>query len=143
MFPKTPASIYQSPKCFVTHGSMGHIERGLTPCESKPWANLEQLGFIHKVTQAMEVIDGLVPNSLQVDILLPQEKSESLRQKLTNSRPPPCYYKLLMSLEQILEREFLEEGIKKGTGVGACLGTTLSDSRVRKYPYALRREGKC
>lgn len=121
---------------------MGHIEPGLTPWKSKPWANLEQLGFIHKVLEAMGEINDLVFDSSQVDLLLPQEKSESLRQKLTNNRPSPCYYKLVMSLEQVLEREFLDECIKRGTRVGHCWGTTLSDSEVRKCPYALGRERK-
>lgn len=48
MFPTAPASIYQAPKCFVTYGTMGHVDSKQKPHKGKPWAAIKSLDFIHK-----------------------------------------------------------------------------------------------
>lgn len=48
MFPKAAPSVYQSPKCFVSYGSMGHTDPKQLPRKSKPWSNFMALDFIHK-----------------------------------------------------------------------------------------------
>lgn len=49
MFARASPSIYQSSKCFVTYGSMGHIDPKQLPHKSKPWSSLGSLDFVHKV----------------------------------------------------------------------------------------------
>ena len=43
-------TLYQSSKCFVTHGTMAHLDQEQPPSSKhKPWAILASQGFIHKV----------------------------------------------------------------------------------------------
>lgn len=42
-------SVYQSPKCFVTYGTMPHIEPKQLPTKGKPWAPILGQGFNYKV----------------------------------------------------------------------------------------------
>lgn len=48
-------SIYQSPKCFVTYGTMGHVDPKQIPSKGKPWTAISDLDFIHKVSQSFDV----------------------------------------------------------------------------------------
>lgn len=54
MFPQTPTSVYQIPKCFVTYGAMGHVDPLQPPSKGKPWATIMSKDFIHKVSAAEE-----------------------------------------------------------------------------------------
>lgn len=49
MFPAAAPSIYQSPKCLVTYGSMGHVDTNQAPRKGKPWSSVMSLDFVHKV----------------------------------------------------------------------------------------------
>jgi ribonucleases P/MRP protein subunit RPP40 len=49
MFSQASPSIYQSSKCHVTYGSMGHIDAKQVPHKGKPWSSIMLLDFIHKV----------------------------------------------------------------------------------------------
>lgn len=42
-------SVYQSPKCFVSYGTMAHVEPKQLPTKGKPWAPILSQGFNHKV----------------------------------------------------------------------------------------------
>lgn len=49
MFTQASPSIYQSSKCQVTYGSMGHTDAKQLPHKGKPWSSIMALDFIHKV----------------------------------------------------------------------------------------------
>ncbi|KAM0250682.1 hypothetical protein ACHAQJ_008516 [Trichoderma viride] len=89
-------SIYQSPKCFVTYGTMGHVDPKQIPSKGKPWTAISDLDFIHKV-----------------DLIIPQDIYEIVVQKMTE-RDSPSYHKVVMTLGQILETKFLTQYIKLG-----------------------------
>lgn len=42
-------SVYQTSKCYVTHGTIGHLDAKQLPTKGKPWTALAGLDFIHKV----------------------------------------------------------------------------------------------
>lgn len=48
-------SIYQSPKCFVTYGTMGHVDPKQIPSKGKPWTAISDLDFIHKVSRCFDM----------------------------------------------------------------------------------------
>ncbi|KAK4078231.1 uncharacterized protein Triagg1_3247 [Trichoderma aggressivum f. europaeum] len=89
-------SIYQSPKCFVTYGMMGHVDPRQIPSRGKPWTAISDLDFIHKV-----------------DLIIPQDIYEAVAQKMTE-REAPAYYRVVMTLGQVLETKFLTQYIKLG-----------------------------
>ncbi|KAF5239434.1 hypothetical protein FANTH_9952 [Fusarium anthophilum] len=49
MFPAAAPSIYQSPRCFVSYGTMGYLDIKQAPRKGKPWTAVMSLDFIHKV----------------------------------------------------------------------------------------------
>ncbi|RYP18425.1 hypothetical protein DL765_003937 [Monosporascus sp. GIB2] len=95
-FPKP--SIYQSPKCFITYGTMGHPDPKQLPVKGKPWSALLAQDFIH-----------------EVDLILPQGLVHVVKDKIEReSRPAPTYSRVIMTLGQILEGDFFTEYIKIG-----------------------------
>lgn len=44
-----PPPVYQTSKCFVTHGVMGHLDPNQIPFMSKPWTTLRSQDFVHRV----------------------------------------------------------------------------------------------
>jgi len=46
-------SLYQSSKCFVTYGIMGHVDPKQPPSKGKPWATLASQDFVHRVRQIL------------------------------------------------------------------------------------------
>lgn len=52
-------SVYQSSKCFFTHGTLTHPEPKQLPSKGKPWATLLAQDFIHKVR--FHSIEALIP----------------------------------------------------------------------------------
>ncbi|EWG49344.1 hypothetical protein FVEG_08905 [Fusarium verticillioides 7600] len=97
MFPAAAPSIYQSPKCFVSYGTMGYLDTKQAPRRGKPWTAVMSLDFIHKV-----------------DLILPSEAYDAACQQLSNAQNAPCYSKVVMSLGDILQGDFFTEYIKKG-----------------------------
>ncbi|KAI5462921.1 ribonuclease P 40kDa subunit [Mariannaea sp. PMI_226] len=97
MFPTASPSIYQAPKCFVTYGTMGHVETNQKPHKGKPWTAIRALDFIHKV-----------------DLILPSEVFGTVREKITRTHQQPCYFKVAMALGDILEGDFFSEYVKRG-----------------------------
>ncbi|KAL6921649.1 hypothetical protein FSHL1_005618 [Fusarium sambucinum] len=97
MFPAGAPSVYQSPKCFVTHGTMGHVDAKQTPRKGKPWAAITSLDFIHKV-----------------DLILPAGVHDAVSEQLAKTEGPPRHSRVVMSLGDILQGDFFTEYIKKG-----------------------------
>ncbi|TXC01032.1 hypothetical protein FocTR4_00008845 [Fusarium oxysporum f. sp. cubense] len=97
MFPAAAPSIYQSPKCFVSYGTMGYLDTKQAPRKGKPWTVVMSLDFIHKV-----------------DLILPSEAYDAACQQLSNAQNAPRYSKVVMSLGDILQGDFFTEYIKKG-----------------------------
>ncbi|OTA02168.1 hypothetical protein A9Z42_0025080 [Trichoderma parareesei] len=89
-------SIYQSPKCFVTYGTMGHVDPKQPPSKGKPWTAISELDFVHKV-----------------DLVIPQDICDTIVQKMAE-REAPVYYRVIMTLGQVLETKFLTQYIKLG-----------------------------
>ncbi|KAL7794375.1 ribonuclease P 40kDa subunit domain-containing protein [Trichoderma ceciliae] len=99
-------SIYQSPKCFVTYGTMGHVDPKQIPSKGNPWTAISNLDFIHKV-----------------DLIIPQDIYEIVVQKMT-ARESPAYYRVVMTLGQVLETKFLTQYIKLGNVMMLSEGKT-------------------
>ncbi|KAJ4257682.1 hypothetical protein NW757_003306 [Fusarium falciforme] len=105
MFPAAAPSIYQSPKCFVTYGIMGHVDQNQAPKKGKPWSAIMSLDFIHKI-----------------DLILPAEACDVILEQLNNTQKHPRYYKVNMTLGDILQGGFFNEYIKKGMYVILAYG---------------------
>ncbi|KAF5695472.1 ribonuclease P MRP subunit POP1 [Fusarium denticulatum] len=104
MFPAAAPSVYQSPKCFVSYGTMGYLDTKQAPRKGKPWTAVMSLDFIHKV-----------------DLILPSEAYDAACQQLSNAQNAPRYSKVVMSLGDILQGDFFTEYIKKGKNNALCL----------------------
>ncbi|GKT83966.1 ribonuclease P 40kda subunit [Colletotrichum tofieldiae] len=90
-------SVYQAPKCFVTYGTMAHVEPKQLPTKGKPWAPILGQGFNHKV-----------------ELILPQECCEVVHQKLVMDVAAPTFHRVIMTLGQVLDGAFFNEYIKRG-----------------------------
>ncbi|KAL6907270.1 ribonuclease P 40kDa subunit domain-containing protein [Trichoderma evansii] len=99
-------SIYQSPKCFVTYGTMCHVDPKQVPSKGKTWTAISELDFIHKV-----------------DLIIPQDIHDIVVQKMAE-RESPSYYRVVMTLGQVLETEFLTQYIKLGNVLMLSEGKT-------------------
>ncbi|KAH9988644.1 ribonuclease P 40kDa subunit [Xylariaceae sp. FL0662B] len=98
MFAFPTPSVYQSSKCFVTYGIMGHPDPRQIPSKGKPWSALLGQDFVHKV-----------------DLVLPEELLELVKNKVVGEPGRlPVYYRVTMSLGQVLEGDFFTEYIKIG-----------------------------
>lgn len=51
MFSFPTPSVYQSLKCYVTYGTMGHPNSKQLPVKGKPWSAFLTQDFIHKVSK--------------------------------------------------------------------------------------------
>ncbi|KAK5996616.1 hypothetical protein PT974_01953 [Cladobotryum mycophilum] len=87
---------------------MGHVDPSQTPSKGKPWTAIAKLDFIHKI-----------------DLIIPQGVYEIVRQKVTQ-REAPAFYRVSMTLGQVLETQFLTEYIKKGNILMLSEGNTTS-----------------
>ncbi|KAF4999695.1 hypothetical protein FGRMN_2260 [Fusarium graminum] len=97
MFPAAAPSIYQSPKCFVTYGTMGHVDTKQAPRKGKPWSSVMSLDFVHKI-----------------DLIVPTETYDAAYEHLANAQKSPRYSRVVMLLGDILQGAFFTEYIKKG-----------------------------
>ncbi|KAK4212708.1 ribonuclease P 40kDa subunit-domain-containing protein [Rhypophila decipiens] len=97
MLPFSPPSVYQTSKCFATHGKMGHLVPNQVPSKSKPWTTFASQDFIHRA-----------------DLIIPQEVFEMVREALINA-PAPQYKRVVMSLADIIEPDFMGKYIKSGS----------------------------
>ncbi|KAH7310406.1 ribonuclease P 40kDa subunit [Stachybotrys elegans] len=90
-------SLYQTQKCFITYGKMNHVEAGQVTRRGKPWTSIAARGFIHKL-----------------DLIVPYNCLEPLRQKLVHEQQSHSYFRVTMTLGDILSGEFFTEYIKRG-----------------------------
>ncbi|KAI6768200.1 hypothetical protein HG530_006209 [Fusarium avenaceum] len=111
MVPAAAPSIYQSPKCLVTYGSMGHVDTKQAPRKGKPWSSVVSLDFVHKV-----------------DLILPTEAYDAVREQLANTQKPPRYSRVVMSLGDIVQGDFFTEYIRKGDVMMLSEGQTTVDT---------------
>lgn len=54
-------SVYQSPRCFVSYGTMAHVEPRQLPTKGKPWAPILGQGFNHKAS--VTIREGTITNT--------------------------------------------------------------------------------
>lgn len=107
-------SVYQSSKCFVTYGVMGHLDPNQPPTKSKPWSTVAGQDFINRVCYFFfSVWKAFTNTCLQVELIISQETFEVV-QKLVKERAAPEYKRVVMSLHDILLGAFFAEHIKKG-----------------------------
>ncbi|KAI0110280.1 ribonuclease P 40kDa subunit [Daldinia grandis] len=119
MFSFSAPSVYQSSKCFVTYGVMGHPDPQNLPSKGKPWSTLLSQDFVHKV-----------------DLILPAELMQLVEDKLTGDPSrAPIFHKVIMAVGQILEGDFFTEYIKIGNIM------MLSEGRIDSENVFLLKEG--
>ncbi|GJC80507.1 ribonuclease P protein subunit p40 [Colletotrichum liriopes] len=104
-------SVYQAPKCFVTYGTMAHVEPKQLPTKGKPWAPILGQGFNHKV-----------------ELILPQECCEVVHQKLVKDVAAPTFHRVIMTLGQVLDGAFFNEYIKRGNILMLSEGRTTVEN---------------
>ncbi|KAK1976045.1 ribonuclease P 40kDa subunit [Colletotrichum cereale] len=104
-------SVYQAPKCFVTYGTMAHVEPKQLPTKGKPWAPILNQGFNHKV-----------------ELILPQECYEVVHQKLVQELAAPTFHRVIMTLGQVLDGAFFNEYIKRGNVLMLSEGRTTVEN---------------
>ncbi|KAI1382951.1 ribonuclease P 40kDa subunit [Hypoxylon trugodes] len=105
-------SVYQSSKCFVTYGVMGHLDPQHVPSKGKPWSSLLAQDFVHKV-----------------DLILPQELVQIVTDKIVGDpNRAPTFYKVIMTLGQIIDGDFFTEYIKIGNIIMLSEGRLDSDN---------------
>ena len=111
---QTPA-VYQSSKCFVTYGTMGHLDPKQPPSKGKPWATLASQDFVHSVRLfgcfPLPSPRGLI--FLQVDLIVPAEAYDAVQEAIAK-RPAPEFRSVVMSLREVLAGDFFTEYVKKG-----------------------------
>ncbi|KAI1133156.1 ribonuclease P 40kDa subunit [Nemania abortiva] len=95
-FPKP--SVYQSPKCFVTYGTMSYPDPSQLPAKAKPWSTLLSQDYVHKI-----------------DLILPEELLHLVKEKiLDDTTRIPSYRRVIMTLGQVVEGDFFTQYIKIG-----------------------------
>ncbi|KAF2967912.1 hypothetical protein GQX73_g5672 [Xylaria multiplex] len=95
-FPKP--SVYQTPKCFVTYGTMSYPNAGQLPAKVKPWNALLSQDYVHKV-----------------DLVLPEELLQLVKERILNdAAQTPSHYRVIMTLRQVLEGDFFTQYIQIG-----------------------------
>ncbi|KAI1201691.1 ribonuclease P 40kDa subunit [Nemania serpens] len=98
MFSFQKPSIYQTPKCFVTYGTMSYPDPEQLPTKAKPWSTLLSQDYVHKV-----------------DLVLPEALLKLVKEKiLDDTARIPSYQRVIMTLGQVLEGDFFTQYIKIG-----------------------------
>ncbi|OHW99458.1 ribonuclease p mrp protein subunit pop1 [Colletotrichum incanum] len=104
-------SVYQAPKCFVTYGTMAHVEPKQLPTKGKPWAPILGQEFNHKV-----------------ELILPQECYEVVYRRLVKELAAPTFHRVIMTLGQVLDGAFFNEYIKRGNILMLSEGRTTIEN---------------
>lgn len=107
-------SVYQSSKCFVTYGVMGHLDPNQPPTKSKPWSTVAGQDFINRVCHSPPCWTTFTNTYPQVELIIPQESFEVVR-KILNEKAAPEFKRVVMSLHDVLSGDFFIEYIKKGS----------------------------
>ncbi|KAI8956316.1 ribonuclease P 40kDa subunit [Xylaria longipes] len=109
-FPKP--SVYQTPKCFVTYGTMSYPDANRLPTRAKPWSTLLSQDFVHKI-----------------DLFLPEALLHLVKEKiLDDTSRIPSYHRVIMTLGQVLERNFFTQYIKIGNVMMLSVGKVGTDN---------------
>lgn len=147
MLPFSPEpSVFQTAKCYFSHGVMGHIDPSQPPAiESvpaslssskpaskpsapntatklkKPWSSIQSLGFVS-----------------QLELVVPQSSADIVQKTLASARPR--YARVVMTLGQVLEGAFFTEYVKAGNMLMLSEGRlgqdnvfSLKDGRLTLY----------
>lgn len=128
MFPGHNVSAYQSSNCFVTHGTMGHVDPANVSMRSRPWSVIDGQQFISKASKlaSYEAGSGLrqrcykhqIPGnysltSSKLDLILPLQFYHAIQDDVLQRRQQPVCYKFVMGLHQLIHSDFLVEIIRK------------------------------
>ncbi|KAI1115312.1 ribonuclease P 40kDa subunit, partial [Nemania sp. NC0429] len=98
MFSFQKPSVYQTPKCFVTYGTMSYPDPAQLPTKAKPWSTLLSQDYVHKI-----------------DLILPEALLQVVKEKiLDDTARIPSYQRVVMTLGQVLEGDFFTQYIKIG-----------------------------
>lgn len=124
MLPFSPEpSVFQTAKCFFSHGVMGHIDTGQPPAIEaipptqlpsqpsassvpntakklkKPWSSIQSLNFVS-----------------QLELVVPQASADLIQRTLSERSPAstPRYARVVMTLGRVLEGAFFTEYVKAG-----------------------------
>ncbi|KAK6592957.1 hypothetical protein H4I96_11555 [Botrytis cinerea] len=94
-----PKDTKHEQKCYVTHGTMGHLDPKQPPVKRKPFVNILGHKFINKV-----------------EMILPKELYEIMKNKMDGilGENGPVYSRVVHPLSALLEGEFFTEYVKKG-----------------------------
>ncbi|TRX98801.1 hypothetical protein FHL15_000143 [Xylaria flabelliformis] len=109
MFSFPTPSVYQNPKCFVTYGTMSYPDANQLPTKVKPWSTLLSQDY--------------------VDLVLPEALLHLVKEKIVNDTSRiPSYYRVIMTLGQVLERDFFTHHIKIGNVMMLSEGKAGTDN---------------
>ncbi|TGO64571.1 hypothetical protein BOTNAR_0086g00110 [Botryotinia narcissicola] len=94
-----PKDTKHEQKCYVTHGTMGHLDPKQPPVKRKPFVNILGHKFINKV-----------------EMILPKELYDIMKKGMDGvvGENSPVYSRVVLPLSALLEGEFFTEYIKKG-----------------------------
>lgn len=88
-----------TPKIYTTVGALpGHIDPSQPPNKKQPWKTIQNGAFVRSL-----------------ELLLPEELYITVWPQIADEVKSVRYEKVIMKLEQILEGDFFNEYIKKGT----------------------------
>ncbi|KAL8342170.1 hypothetical protein RB601_005114 [Gaeumannomyces tritici] len=90
-------TVYQTPKCYFSYGMMPHVDTKQPPSKGKPWTALAARDFIH-----------------QVDLVLPQDAFKAFKEQALDGKQSPQFKRVVMTLGQVIEKDFLVGYIKTG-----------------------------
>lgn len=124
MFSFQKPSIYQTPKCFVTYGTMSYPDPDQLPTKAKPWSTLLSQDYVHKVRELSfdEALSQQHAHTYQIDLILPEALLRLVKEKiLDDTARIPSYQRVIMTLGQVLEGDFFTQYIK----IGVCTVHTL------------------
>ncbi|ETS86845.1 hypothetical protein PFICI_00673 [Pestalotiopsis fici W106-1] len=82
-------------------------------------------------SQGLQLIYQIIEahiDSLQVDLILPQEAADKLRIKLAQETYSPTYYRVIMKLADILDGDFFTQNIKLGSIMMLSNGNTSQEN---------------
>lgn len=152
MLPFSPEpSVFQTAKCFFSHGVMGHIDAAQPPAIEaipptqlpsepstasvpntakrlkKPWSSIQSLNFVS-----------------QLELVVPQASADliqrTLAERTSASSAQPKYARVVMTLGQVLDGAFFTEYVKAGNILMLSKGRlgqdnvfSLKDGRLTLY----------
>ncbi|KAJ2984595.1 hypothetical protein NUW58_g5975 [Xylaria curta] len=109
-FPKP--SVYQTPNCFVTYGTMSYPNANQLPTKAKPWSTLLSQDYVHKI-----------------DLVLPEALLHLVKESILDAIAQiPSYQRVIMTLGQVLEHDFFTQYIKIGNIMMLSEGKVSTDN---------------